>query len=114
MATMIEMADLPRRIERVCSRASSASADERLLSEMEDLLAEGYLAALTGEARSQQLGARLEHLLETLDEPSSALEARRIALQKRSLDQRVHDLRSRLAVMREQFARLGGGNPATG
>jgi hypothetical protein len=109
---MIEMGDLPRRIERVCSRASRASADERLLTEMEDLLAEGYLAALTGEARSQRLGARLEHLLATLEEPDSALEARRIALQKRSLDQRVDDLRSRLAVMREHFARLGGGNPA--
>jgi hypothetical protein len=111
---MIEMADLPRRIERICSRASGASADERLLSEMEDLLAEGYLVALTGDARSRQLGARLEQLLETLDEPDSAREARRIALQKRSLDRRVDDLRSRLAVMREQFARLGGGNPATG
>ena len=111
---MNELADLPERIDRLCSRASTVRRDERLLSEMEDLLAEGYLAALRGEACSRRLSARLERLIETLDEPGSALEVRRVALEQRSLDIRVRELRARLAVMRDQFARLGGGNPSAG
>ena len=110
-ADMTEIADFPARIDRLCALASAAPADEALLSEMEDVLAEGYLEALRGEARSRRLGTRLEDLLGALDQPASALEARRVAREKRTLDRAVGELRARLGTMREQFARLGGGNP---
>jgi hypothetical protein len=111
---MAELRELLKRIDSLSSRASGATEDAQLLSEMEDLLAEGYLQALTGEARSRRLGKRLERLVETIDEPGAAFELRRISVQRRSLDQRIADLREQLAVMREHFVRLGGGHSARG
>ena len=109
---MSEMTDLLRRIDVLSSRAATGSGDARLLAEMEDLFAEGYVHAMTREARSRRLTTRLERLLSNLDEPDAATEARRLARQRRTLDQSVTVLRSRLAVMREQFVRSGGGAPS--
>ena len=105
---MPEYTELLERIGRLSTRASSASEDARLLSEIEDVLAEGYLEAMSGEARSRRLSDRMNVLVERLDEPDAAVEARRLALQRRTLDQRVRDLRTQLAIMREHFIRLGG------
>jgi hypothetical protein len=102
---MREPGDLVTRIDRLCSRAAEPS-DERLLGDMEDLLAEGYLEALSREARSRRLAERLERLVEILDQPEAAVEIRRIVPQKRGLDAQVALLRERLGVMREQFAQL--------
>ena len=109
---MPEFTDLLERIDRLSSRASAAPDDARLLSQIEDVLAEGYVEALSGEARSRRLGRRVDALVERLDEPDAAVEARRLALQRRTLDQRVRALRERLAIMREHFVRLGGGHSA--
>jgi hypothetical protein len=109
---MAEFVELAKRIDRLSARALGASDDAQLLSEIEDVLAEGYIQALTGEARSRRLGTRLERLVETLDEPGAAVEARRIVLQRRSLDQKIGDLRAQLSVMREHFIRVGGGHSA--
>jgi hypothetical protein len=109
---MAEYADLLDRIDRLAGRAETAHADDALLSEMEDVLAEGYIEALSGEARSQRIGTRLERLVDTIDEPGAAVEARRLAVQRRSLDAAVGTLRSRLNAVREQFVRLGGGQSA--
>jgi len=104
---MRDRSDLALRIARLSSRASEeARLPEALLGEMEDVLAEGYLKALSGEAGSRRLAERLERLVGSLDQPGVAVEARRIALEKRGLDAQVTDLRARLSVMREQFAQL--------
>jgi hypothetical protein len=103
---MAESIDLVTRIERLSSRASKARSSVRLLGEMEDLLAVGYLEALTEEARSRRLAERLERLAEDLDEQEAALEIRRIAVQKRKVDATVTVLRDRLGVLREQFVQL--------
>ena len=58
------------------------------------------------------MGSRLERLVETLDEPGAASEARRLMLQRRSLDHRISTLRERLSEIREQFVDLGGGQSA--
>jgi hypothetical protein len=105
---MRESADLVTRIDRLCFRTSEARSAEPLLGEMENLLDEGYLEALTGEARSRRLAERLERLVEILDQPKAAVEARRIALQKRGLDDKVTVLRGRLEVMRGHFVQLRG------
>jgi hypothetical protein len=76
------------------------------------VLAEGYMQALTSEARSRRMATQLEDLVETLDEPGAAVEARRLAVQRRTLDQKTSILRSSLNAMREQFIRLGGGQSA--
>lgn len=109
---MAEYADLLDRIDRLAARAETARADDALLSEIEDVLAEGYMEALTAEARSRRMATRLERLVDTLDEPGAAVEARRLAVQRRSLDAAVRTLRSRLNTVREQFVRLGGGQSA--
>ena len=104
---MRDRSDLALRISRLSSRAAEqARPPDGLLGEMEDLLAEGYLNALSAEAGSRRLAERLERLVARLDQPGVAVEARRVALEKRGLDADVVDLRARLKVMREQFAHL--------
>jgi len=110
---MAEYAELLERIDSLAARAETRRADDRLLSEIEDVLAEGYMAALTEEARSRRMGAQLDRLVETLDEPGAAVEARRLAVQRRTLNQRTSTLRMRLNAIREQFVRLGGGQSAS-
>jgi len=106
---MTEYAELLQRIELLSARADGPRADGTLLSEIEDVLAEGYMRALTEEALSRRLANRLDELALTIDQPEASLEARRLAAQRRSLDGRVITLRDRLATVREQFIRLGGG-----
>ena len=106
---MAEYAEILERMDRLAARAKTARADDVLLSEMEDALAEGYMHALTGEARSRRIATRLERLVDALDEPGAAVEARRLAVQRRSLDAAISTLRLRLNAVREQFVRLGGG-----
>ena len=109
---MAEYAELLERLDRLSARAESQRADTALLREIEDALAEGYMQALTCEARSRRMATQLEDLVETLSEPGAAVEARRLAVQRRTLDQKVSTLRSRLNAMREHFIRLGGGQSA--
>jgi hypothetical protein len=106
---MTEYVELLQRIERLSARADGPCADGELLSEIEDVLAEGYMRALTEEAQSRRMAARLEELALTIDEPDASREARRLAVQRRSLDGRISTLRDRLTTVREQFIRLGGG-----
>ena len=103
---MAESTDLATRIERLCGRVSKARSSDRLLGEIEDLLGDGYLEALTYEADSRRLAERWEHRVADLDEQEAALEMRRIAAQRRIVDAKVALLRSRLAVLREQFVQL--------
>ena len=109
---MAHCTDLFKRIDILSSRASRDEADSQLLAEMEDVLAQGYMAALTGEAKSRRLGRDLEGLVERIDEPGAADEARRIASERRTLDRMCGELRSRLSDMRAHFVRLGGGQSA--
>ena len=73
---------------------------------MEDALAEGYVEALAGEARSRRHAERLEALVEILDQAGAAVEIARIVPEKRRLDARVAVLRDRLALLRERFEQL--------
>jgi hypothetical protein len=109
---MSSFSELARRIESLSSRSAAAGKDVQLLSEIEDVLAEGYIEALSGEAQSRRLGERLERLVEVIEEPGMAVEVQRLALQRRSLDAGVGELRAQLSVMRQHFTRLGGGRTA--
>jgi hypothetical protein len=103
---VMRASDLVTRIDEMCSRASDARSGERLLTEMEALLAEGYAEALASGAGSRRLAQRLERLVESVDQAGAAVELRRTVLEKRRLDDEVAVLRGRLSVMREEFARL--------
>jgi hypothetical protein len=110
---MARFSELARRIESLSSRAAGAGEDARLLVEIEDVLAAGYIEALSDEAQSRRLGERLERLIEVIEEPGMAAEVRRLALQRRALDGRIGELRAQLSVMRQHFIRLGGGYTAS-
>ncbi len=105
---MAEYAELLERIDRLAARAETTHADEAHLSENEHDHSEGYMQALTEEAKSRRIKTRLDRLVERLDQPGAALEARRLAVQRRTLDHRIATLRGRLDAVREQFVRLSG------
>ena len=109
---MTELNDLLERIERLSARAAAAGGDPALLSALEDVLAEGYVLALSEEADRRRVTERLELLVETLHEPGAAVEARRLAMQRRTLDVRITTLRERLSIVREHFIRLSGAQSA--
>jgi hypothetical protein len=111
---MSEHGDLHRRLDALRSRAAEGEADERVLAEMEDLLSEGYARALAGEGRSRRLEHRLEMLLPRMEESAVAKEARRLALQRRNLDEAVRKLRAKLASMREELVARGPGRAHSG
>lgn len=98
---MHDFADLERRIDRLCARASSADRDARLLVEIEDLLAEGYVCALHGDHRSRRLQDAL------LEASASASELQRLAGEQRMVADATRRLREQLAVMREHWVALG-------
>ena len=104
---MTDFAELLERIDALSRRASpDAPAPGCVPAELEDLLAEGYLAALTGERRSGRLAAELEELTRTIEDDSAAARARRLAIEKRTVDQRVILLRRRLESLRAELTRL--------
>jgi hypothetical protein len=103
---MNEFSELLESIEAQCRRALSGPCQSGR-RELEDLLTEGYLVALTGESRSRRMSERLEMLARRLDDEDAAIEARTLALKKRTVDQRVSVLRDRLAELRARAA--GGG-----
>jgi hypothetical protein len=104
-----EFSQLVDRIDFQCRRAAAAGPGAASACEqVEDLLTEGYLAALTDESRSRRIAERLEALAQSFGNEGSAVEARKLALEKRTLDERVRVLRARLRDLREHFTRLGG------
>jgi hypothetical protein len=91
---MTSHADLHRRLDAVAARP------DLRLSELEDLLTEGYARALDAEAQSRRLEQRLAQLLPEIDKPGVSKEIRRLTLQRRTVDQAVSDLRAKLARVR--------------
>jgi hypothetical protein len=106
-ASMREFADIERRIESVCAHVSPERVDASRLAEMGDVLAVGYAHALRGDAHGRRLAARIDRLLEDLDQPQAAREAQRLAKERRAVEDAVHRLRTRLEVVRTLLARAG-------
>jgi hypothetical protein len=100
------MSEFYELLERIDAQSRRAVAGPRtdVRRELEDLLTEGYLAALTGESRSRRLSEQLEALAQNLDDDAAAIEARTLAGEKRTVDQRVRVLRSRLNELRASTA----------
>jgi hypothetical protein len=102
-STQMNVTELSQRIEALCRRARAERPDTRLLVEIEDLLAEGYLCALHWDHHNQRLQKELDALLDA----GSADELRAVAREQRRVMEAARDLRSRLAVMREHWVALG-------
>jgi hypothetical protein len=99
--------DLHRRLDAVATRSRVH------MRELEELLTEGYARALAGEAQSRRLERRLEELLPVIDDPAAAKEARRLTLQRRTVDQAVRELREKLAKLRGTIGAPPNGRPST-
>lgn len=101
---MPDFTELRERIEALGARASSAHPDTRLLVEIEDVLAEGYLSALRGDHHARQLRERIAALAESGDAQD---ELQALAREQRSMATACRELRAQLAGMREQWTALG-------
>jgi hypothetical protein len=100
---MVDFAELGTRIDALCARASAENPDSRLLVEIENLLAEGYLSALHGD----QLSRRLQSHFESLVEAGSGEQLRAVAQEQRLVSESTRRLRAQLATMRERWVALG-------
>jgi hypothetical protein len=101
---MPDFADLKARIAALCARASSPQPDARLLVEIEDLLAEGYVCALHGDHLTRRLQNRFEALMDSADGDE---QLRSVAREQRMVAEATRELRAELAVMREHWIALG-------
>src|SRR4051812_47055222 len=99
---MPDFGNLTSRIDALCGRCSRP--DARLLVEIEDLLAEGYVCALQGDHLTRRLRDRLDALTDAGTAPETL---RSLAREQRLVAEATRDLRARLAVMRERWAELG-------
>jgi hypothetical protein len=99
-----DFTELKQRIDALCARATSAQPDARLLVEIEDLLAEGYVCALRGDGRTRWLQRRFDALVASSD---GSPELARIAREQRMVADATRALRSDLARMREHWVALG-------
>jgi hypothetical protein len=99
-----DFTELRQRIDALCDRASSAQPDARLLVEIEDLLAEGYVSALRGDGRSRWLQRRFDALVAA---SGGNAELEQIVREQRTVDAATRELRSELARMREHWVALG-------
>src|SRR3954468_15289482 len=104
---MPDFAQLKDRIDALCARAASDHPNARLLVEIEDLLAEGYLCALHGDRRIQGLKRRFQELVDEADAARAAEQLQSVAREQRMVSEATQELRSRLAVMREHWISLG-------
>jgi hypothetical protein len=102
---MTEFSDLETRIERLRSRAESERLTPELVDEIENVLAEGYVAALQADARSRRLRERVDALVDDTDVPRMAQEMRRLGRERRMLEQAAGELRERVGVLQSLVAR---------
>ena len=99
---MREFADTDRRIEHVCSLASSERDDALTLAEIGDVLAAGSATALQADARCGRLSDQIERLLIDGNQSERAGE---LARERRTIADATRRLRDRLALLRTLFAR---------
>jgi len=102
---MLDFGDLEARIDALCARASSEHPNARLLVEIEDVLAEGYICALRGDHVSRHLQNRLDELLHAVGSGDDELRA--LAREQRMVSEGTRELRTRLDAMRERWVSLG-------
>ena len=99
---MPDFASLRTRIEVLCARCGSP--DARLIVEMEELLAEGYVCALRGD----HLGRRLQGRLDALTDAGATSEALRpLVHEQRAVAEATRELRAQLAIVHRHWVALG-------
>jgi hypothetical protein len=104
---MRDLSELERRIERLQSRASRGPLNPRLVDEIEDVLAEGYVLALRCDARGYRLAEQVDALAIEVDEAPIADEVRRLVRERRTVERTANRLRARLGTLRSLVARAG-------
>ena len=103
---MREFANIERRIHAVCSPASIDGDATRMLAEIGDVLALGYVSALRADAAFRRLEDGIERLASHLDDADSVAEVQRLVQERRTIDEATCELRARLGVLRTLFAHV--------
>jgi hypothetical protein len=102
LAAMPDFASLRTRIDALCARCRSP--DARLIADIEELLAEGYVCALKGDHLSRRLRERLDALA---DAGAAAEALGPLAREQRTVAEATRELRAQLAVMHGHWVALG-------
>jgi hypothetical protein len=79
------------------------------VAEIESVLAEGYAFVLRADARSHRLREQMDALVDDVDKPRMAEEVRRLAQERRTIEQSARRLRERLAILHSLLARAAVG-----
>jgi hypothetical protein len=104
---MPDFAHLRDRIDAACARASSERHDAELLAEIENLLAEGYICALSGDRSRRRLQERFDALVEAGQGGAGTEQLRAVSREQRLVAEATRELRAQLAVMREHWLAVG-------
>jgi DNA-binding FadR family transcriptional regulator len=104
---MPDLAHLRDRIDAACARAASERHDAELLAEIENLLAEGYICALSGDRSRRRLQERFDALVEAGEGGADVEQLRAVSREQRLVAAATQELRAQLAVMREHWLAVG-------
>src|SRR4051794_13879041 len=91
---MPDVVQLMHRIDLLCARATSERPSARLLVEIEDLLAEGYVCALHNDHRIQRLKQRFDDLVDEVDAARAVEQVQSVAREQRMVSEATQELRS--------------------
>ena len=103
---MHAFADLHLRLDQLSAGPAGTPNAEPLIK-LESLPSEGYVRALSADARRGELLDRLVELARAPDHPPAAAEARAVAVDLSRLEEAVAGLRTRLARLRAELATAG-------
>ena len=107
---MREFADIEARIVRLGSSAWFDRDDARMVAEIGDVLALGYLSILEADARCRRLARRIERLVSDVDldvdNPGGADEIGRLNSERFAIEDAAGRLRGRLAMVRALLAHV--------
>jgi len=98
-----DFADIEQRVATLQSRVASGGVDDAFLTEIDAVLAEGYLVALKADAHCRRLHDRLRAL--SGEPPYTAEVAWELAREKLAVETSARELRARLRDIRAFAAR---------
>src|SRR4051794_33054179 len=104
---MPDFAHLRDRIDAACARAASARHDAELLAEIENLLAEGYICALSAARSRRRLQERFDALVEAGEGGAEVEQLRAVSREQRLVAETPPELRAQPPPIRGH--RLAGG-----
>ena len=109
---MRDLGELAADIEELAARAAAGDRSHAIACAMEDLLCDGYAACLQVDSHIRRLDRRRRELTALGDVGQRSHDLRELNERRDSLERSAAVARRDLAVLRERFVRIGGGQAA--